>query len=56
MASQAQRRRMDLRDWPKDYGGRGLNMLQSIIYEQELQRVNAPVPFIGFGTSWSGPH
>jgi alkylation response protein AidB-like acyl-CoA dehydrogenase len=42
-------------DWPKQYGGRGLNLLETIIYHQELQRVNAPVPFIGSGPSLVGP-
>jgi alkylation response protein AidB-like acyl-CoA dehydrogenase len=42
-------------DWPKEYGGRGLSLLQTIIYHQELQRFNAPLPFIGSGPSLVGP-
>lgn len=42
-------------DWPKQYGGHGLTLLQTIIYHQELQRVNALVPFIGSGPSLVGP-
>src|SRR5256885_79214 len=42
-------------DWPKQYRGRGLSLLQTIIYHQELQRVNAPLPFIGSGPSLVGP-
>jgi len=42
-------------DWPKDYGGRGLSILQTIIYHEELQRFNAPMPFIGSGPSLIGP-
>jgi len=42
-------------DWPKEFGGRGLSVLQNIIYHEELQRVNAPVPFIGSGPSLVGP-
>jgi alkylation response protein AidB-like acyl-CoA dehydrogenase len=42
-------------DWPRDYGGRGLSILQTIIYHEELQRCNAPMPFIGSGPSLIGP-
>jgi alkylation response protein AidB-like acyl-CoA dehydrogenase len=42
-------------DWPKDYGGRGLSILQTIIYHEELQRFNVPLPFIGSGPSLVGP-
>jgi len=42
-------------DWPKQYGGRGLSLLQTIIYHEELQRFNAPLPFIGSGPSLVGP-
>jgi alkylation response protein AidB-like acyl-CoA dehydrogenase len=41
--------------WPKEYGGRGATLLQSIIYEQELERAGAAVPFVGFGISLLGP-
>ena len=39
----------------RDFGGRGLKILQTIIYHEELQRVNAPIPFIGSGPSLVGP-
>ncbi len=42
-------------DWPKEFGGRGLSILKTIIYHEELQRVNAPLPFIGSGPSLVGP-
>jgi alkylation response protein AidB-like acyl-CoA dehydrogenase len=42
-------------DWPTEFGGRGLNILQTSIYHAELQRFNAPVPFIGSGPSLVGP-
>jgi alkylation response protein AidB-like acyl-CoA dehydrogenase len=42
-------------DWPKEYGGRGLGILKSVIYHEELQRVNMPFPFIGSGPSLVGP-
>jgi alkylation response protein AidB-like acyl-CoA dehydrogenase len=41
--------------WPKEYGGRGATLLQSIIYEQELERAGTAVPSIGFGISLLGP-
>ena len=41
--------------WPKEYGGRGATLLQSIIYEQELERAATAVPFVGFGISLLGP-
>ncbi|HKV54962.1 MAG TPA: acyl-CoA dehydrogenase family protein [Candidatus Binataceae bacterium] len=42
-------------DWPREYGGRGLSILQTIIYHEELQRFNAPAPFIGSGPGLVGP-
>ena len=42
-------------DWPKEFGGRGLSTLRTIIYHEELQRVDAPMPFIGSGPSLVGP-
>jgi alkylation response protein AidB-like acyl-CoA dehydrogenase len=42
-------------DWPREFGGRGLGMLKTIIYHEELQRFNAPLPFIGSGPSLVGP-
>ncbi len=41
--------------WPREYGGRGASLLQSIIYEQELERAGTAVPFVGFGISLLGP-
>src|SRR5579863_7799257 len=42
-------------DWPTEFGGRGLSLLRTVIYHEELQRVNAPMPFIGSGPSLIGP-
>jgi alkylation response protein AidB-like acyl-CoA dehydrogenase len=42
-------------DWPREYGGRGASILQTIIYHDELQRAGAPLPFIGSGLSLIGP-
>jgi alkylation response protein AidB-like acyl-CoA dehydrogenase len=41
--------------WPKEYGGRGATVMQTIVYNQELKRVHAPAPYIGSGTSLVGP-
>jgi alkylation response protein AidB-like acyl-CoA dehydrogenase len=40
--------------WPKEYGGRAATLLQQVIYEQELQRANAPA-LISVGTLMVGP-
>ncbi len=42
-------------DWPREYGGRGATILQTIVYHQELGRARAPLPYIGSGTSLIGP-
>jgi alkylation response protein AidB-like acyl-CoA dehydrogenase len=42
-------------DWPREFGGRGLSILKTIIFHEELQRFNAPFPFIGSGPSLVGP-
>ena len=42
-------------DWPREFGGRGLDTLKTIIYHEELQRIDAPLPFIGSGPSLVGP-
>jgi alkylation response protein AidB-like acyl-CoA dehydrogenase len=42
-------------DWPREFGGRGLSILKTIIYHEELQRFHAPLPFIGSGPSLVGP-
>ncbi|HVN28108.1 MAG TPA: acyl-CoA dehydrogenase family protein, partial [Candidatus Binataceae bacterium] len=42
-------------NWPKEYGGRGASILQTIVYNQELARAHAPLPVIGFGPGLLGP-
>jgi alkylation response protein AidB-like acyl-CoA dehydrogenase len=42
-------------DWPKEYGGRGASILQTIVYHQELARIHAPLPYIGSGLGLIGP-
>jgi alkylation response protein AidB-like acyl-CoA dehydrogenase len=41
--------------WPKEYGGRGASVLQSVIYEQELERIGTSAPWTGFGIPLFGP-
>ena len=42
-------------NWPREYGGRGASILQTIVYNQELARAHAPLPVIGFGPGLLGP-
>ncbi|MGH7933787.1 MAG: acyl-CoA dehydrogenase family protein [Candidatus Binataceae bacterium] len=42
-------------DWPRQYGGRGLSLLQTVIYHEELARFGAPIPYIGSGPGLTGP-
>ncbi|HEY6417473.1 MAG TPA: acyl-CoA dehydrogenase [Candidatus Binataceae bacterium] len=42
-------------EWPKEYGGRGAGVLQSIVYNQELSRARAPIPYVGSGLGLIGP-
>jgi alkylation response protein AidB-like acyl-CoA dehydrogenase len=41
--------------WPKEYGGRGVNILQNIIDHDELERAGTEAPFTGFGIPLLGP-
>lgn len=42
-------------NWPKQYGGGGLDLYQHKILRQEMKRLNAPTPFSGMGLSMIGP-
>src|SRR5215475_7759642 len=42
-------------NWPKEYGGRGATVLQTIVYNEELARVNLAAPMVGMGVSLLGP-
>jgi alkylation response protein AidB-like acyl-CoA dehydrogenase len=42
-------------NWPREYGGRGANILQNIIYSEELERAGTSQPFTGFGIPLLGP-
>jgi alkylation response protein AidB-like acyl-CoA dehydrogenase len=41
--------------WPKEYGGRGCSLLQTIIYHEELERAGVREPYAGMGISLVGP-
>lgn len=42
-------------NWPKEYGGRGATLMEQVIYQQEVTRVQAP-PVINFmGINMVGP-
>jgi len=36
--------------WPKEYGGRGLSLMEQFVFFQEAHRVDAPVPFLTVNT------
>src|SRR5881398_647550 len=40
--------------WPKEYGGRGASLTQSLIYDEELSRVHAPQLLNGLGIALVG--
>jgi alkylation response protein AidB-like acyl-CoA dehydrogenase len=42
-------------NWPKQYGGRGATVLQTIVYNEELSRVGLAAPMVGMGVSLLGP-
>lgn len=41
--------------WPVEYGGRGATLMEEVIYEQEMARVNAPPVLNIIGTAMVGP-
>ena len=42
-------------DWPKEYGGGGLNAAETKILREEMARINARNPLNSFGISMLGP-
>jgi alkylation response protein AidB-like acyl-CoA dehydrogenase len=42
-------------NWPKEYGGRGASIMQTIVYNEELARLNLPAPMVGMGIGLLGP-
>ncbi len=41
--------------WPKEYGGRGGNAMQSVIWGQEEARFETPAPIFAIGLGMAGP-
>jgi alkylation response protein AidB-like acyl-CoA dehydrogenase len=41
--------------WPKEYGGGGLNKEENKIFNQEMARLELPLPLTGFGITMIGP-
>ncbi|MGA2208483.1 MAG: acyl-CoA dehydrogenase family protein [Acidimicrobiales bacterium] len=41
--------------WPKEYGGRGLSIMESVVLNEEFARVNAPMRADFFGDTLVGP-
>lgn len=41
--------------WPKEYGGRGASLIEQVIYEEEMARVDAPPQVNAIGIGMIGP-
>jgi alkylation response protein AidB-like acyl-CoA dehydrogenase len=41
--------------WPKEYGGRGLSLMESVVLNEEFARTNAPMRADFFGDTLVGP-
>ena len=41
--------------WPKEYGGAGLDKEQTVVFSEEMRRINARPPHVGMGISMIGP-
>ena len=41
--------------WPEEYGGRGLTMLEKLVVTEELIRAGAPPPSNAIAVGWAGP-
>jgi alkylation response protein AidB-like acyl-CoA dehydrogenase len=41
--------------WPTEYGGAGFDKDQSVIWQEEMRRINARPPHVGMGISMIGP-
>ena len=42
-------------NWPKEYGGRGLSVMQRLVYSEEMNRAGVGEPYLGMGISLLGP-
>jgi len=41
--------------WPKEYGGLGLSVVEQLVFNEEMAEANAPVGYSTIGTGWAGP-
>ncbi len=41
--------------WPKEYGGRGANVMEQAIFNEEMTRRRLPAGASGIGIGWAGP-
>lgn len=41
--------------WPKAYGGAGLDKDETLVFQEEMRRINARPPHVGMGISMIGP-
>ena len=42
-------------NWPKQYGGGGLDAAESMVLDEEMRRINAPAALVGHGLTMIGP-
>jgi alkylation response protein AidB-like acyl-CoA dehydrogenase len=41
--------------WPKEYGGRGANIMEQVVFNEEMAKHRSPGPTNGMGLGWVGP-
>ncbi len=41
--------------WPEEYGGRGLTVVEQLVFNEEMAEANAPMGYSTIGTGWVGP-
>ncbi len=41
--------------WPKEYGGRGVTLVEQLIFNEEMAKRRAPPILAGLGLGWAGP-
>ncbi len=41
--------------WPVEYGGRGLSVMQQLVFNEEMASHQAPIGYISIGVGWVGP-
>jgi len=41
--------------WPREYGGRGADVMEAVVFHEELARFHAHLPYIGAGVALAVP-